>query len=405
MTTKIAYFAHDLADPAVHRRVRMFAAGGAVVAPIGFRRGPNPIARLAGFPTVEIGRSTDGRLLERAQQVALAWARLKRLARHLRGTHVIVARNIEMLVLAAHAQRRHVPAARLVYECLDIHRILLSKRLDGALLRSLESRLWRDVDLLLTSSPGFVRNYFEPRGFPAPVKIVENKVLLLDEICPSTTAARPPLGPPWRIGWFGMLRCRRSLQVLCALAQRMKGAVEVVIRGRPSSASLPDFERTVAGRPQVHYAGPYQNPADLPAIYADVHFVWAIDYYESGQNSAWLLPNRLYEGALYGAVPIALSGVETSAWLAKRAAGVALCEPLSDSLLDFFQRLDESTYAKLVGAVRALPRTDLISDRTDCCAMMEALCCAREEHGQSWQPDNAKDVAFAQEKTCLGARP
>ena len=30
MSVKIAYFAHDLTDPAVHRRMRMFALGGAV---------------------------------------------------------------------------------------------------------------------------------------------------------------------------------------------------------------------------------------------------------------------------------------------------------------------------------------------------------------------------------------
>ena len=57
MTAKIAYFAHDLADPAVHRRVRMLKVGGASVMPIGFRRGAEPITAIDGVPTIEIGRT------------------------------------------------------------------------------------------------------------------------------------------------------------------------------------------------------------------------------------------------------------------------------------------------------------------------------------------------------------
>jgi hypothetical protein len=53
----------------------------------------------------------------------------------------------------------------------------------------------------------------------------------------------------------------------------------------------------------VHYLGRYRNPSDLPTIYGDVHFSWAIDYYERGLNSAWLSPCRMYEGSLYGSVP------------------------------------------------------------------------------------------------------
>ena len=61
---------------------------------------------------------------------------------------------------AIRARKRYAPQAAVVYECLDIHRMLLSNGLHGRLFRSLESKLWRDVDLLLTSSPAFIRNYF-----------------------------------------------------------------------------------------------------------------------------------------------------------------------------------------------------------------------------------------------------
>lgn len=374
MTAKIAYFVHDLTDPAVQRRVRMLGAGGAAVTPIGFRRGTQPVGAVEGVPAIEIGRSADGMLARRVLTVISALVKRGNLARYVVEADAIIARNLEMLVVAAEVRKRYAPDAKLVYECLDIHRMLLATRPDGALLRALEAKLWRQVDLLITSSPAFVRNYFTPRGFAAPIRLVENKVLALDEGCPSTAAPKRRSGRPWRIGWFGMIRCRKSLEILSSVARELDGAVEVVIRGRPSSAVFPDFDQAIAGRTNVAYLGSYRNPADLGEIYGDVHFVWAVDYYESGQNSAWLLPNRIYEGTCYGAVPIGLAQVETGAWLKEHGVGVVANEPTQAWLIDFFRRLDEGGYAKLANAVAALPREMLIADREDCRQLVEAVC-------------------------------
>jgi succinoglycan biosynthesis protein ExoL len=404
MTTKIAYFVHDLSDPAVQRRVRMLAAGGAAVAPIGFRRGQEPVTAIEGFPTVEIGRSADGRLLRRALSVATALAKPQVVAREVTGSNVIIARNLEMLVLAAQARKRYAPDAKLVYECLDVHRMLLSSGPDGASLRLLESRLWRDVDMLLTSSPAFLQHYFARRGFNAPVRLVENKILLLDDDDPCRYSLPRPAGPPWRIGWFGMLRCRKSLEILSSLARAADGAVEVIIRGRPSGVAFPDFDAAVANRPHVRYAGPYRYPSDLSTLYGDVHFAWTIDYYESGQNSAWLLPNRIYEGTFFGAVPLGLAGVETAAWLSQRKVGVVLSEPMKEQVSDFFASLNQNDYATLARAVKALPRTDLVCDRDDCRDLVEALCRPRAEPAQACLRDDAESVAILPKPNSLSMR-
>src|SRR5258708_12652826 len=298
----------------------MLLAGGAAVTAIGFRRSSEPVAAVEGIASIDLGRTADGMLLRRGLSVAATLTRLGGLAEHVRGANVILARNLEMLTLAISARKLHAPTAPVVYECLDIHRMLLSKRLEGRLLRSLETRLWRDVKLLITSSPAFVHNYFIPRGFRSPIRLVENKVLMLDKLR-QPDRKRPLAGPPWRIGWSGIIRCRRSLDMLCSLARDAAGKVEIIIRGRPTKVVFDDFDELIARSPHVHFAGPYHSPADLPAIYGDVHFSWAIDYYEVVQNSTWLLPNRIYEGSLYGTVPIALARIETVHWRWKPGAG------------------------------------------------------------------------------------
>src|SRR5215831_2188204 len=382
MIAKIIYFAHDLLDPAVHRRVRMLLAGGAAVTLIGFRRSAEAPNAVEGLRPIDLGQTADGMLVRRMLSVVSALVRLGSLAEHIRHANVILARNLEMLVPAIRARKRYAPQATVAYECLDIHRVLLSTRLRGRLFRLLESKLWRDVDLLLTSSPAFIRNYFAPRGFPSPIRLVENKVLMIGERETRAPSVRPPPGPPWRIGWFGMIRCRKSFDILSSLARAAGGAVEVIIRGKVSGATFRDFDAAIADLPNVRFAGPYRSPADLPSIYGNVHFNWAIDYYESGRNSAWLLPNRVYEGSLYGAVPIGLAGVETGHWLAERGAGVVLDEPLERQLVDFFRRLDRDSYAILAQGVEALPRPDLISNKSDCRELVDALC--RSSAAPAW---------------------
>jgi succinoglycan biosynthesis protein ExoL len=365
MSTKICYFAHDLADPAVQRRVRMLIEGGAVVTTIGFRRSPELISTIHGIEVIDLGRTVDGMLAKRALTVAQNLRKIGSLDQHLNGADVILCRNLEMLVLASRARGLYAPRATLVYECLDIHHILLSDGAVGAALRLLETRLWQNVDLLLTSSPAFIENYFKRRGFAAPIKLVENKVLRFGDLDTPVTKPNRPQGPPWCVGWFGMIRCRRSLGVLSSIAQAAEGALEVIIRGRPSCAVFDDFDADVTNLPHVRYAGPYRNPDDLSAIYGEVHFSWAIDYYESGENSAWLLPNRIYEGCCYGAVPVAISGVETGRWLSDRGAGVVCDEPIERHLLAFFQNLDNAQYRDLATRVDGLPRGDLVFTAAD----------------------------------------
>jgi hypothetical protein len=128
-----------------------------------------------------------------------------------------------------------------------------------------------------------------------------------------------------------------------------------------------------ADLPYVLFQGPYRS-VDLPAIYGEVHFCWAIDYYEQGQNSAWLLPNRLYEGLLNGAVPIALAEVETGQWLIRRKVGMVLNEPLDQRLGDALAGLSDDRYRELAGAVGALPRAELATDEAECRELVNALC-------------------------------
>lgn len=368
---KIVYFVHDLGDPAVRRRVRMLQAGGAQVELVGFRRDAVPPREIAGAPAHDLGRTHNARLAHRAAATVGRRLSAARWRSVVAGADVVMARNLEVLWIAKAARDAGAPGARLVYECLDIHRLMVSERAPGRLLRSLERRLLAASDLLILSSPAFEREYFAPRqGALPPVRLVENKVLALDGPATRPQPSRAP-GPPWRIGWFGAIRCRKSLELLSRLAAENPGLLEVVIRGRPAYDEFDDFDAKVAAAPGVSFHGPYVAE-DLARLYGEVHFTWAVDFYEEGLNSAWLLPNRVYEGGFHAAPALALRDVEIGRWLTAHGAGV-LFDDLAAGVPAFLRTLDAAGYVRLEQQLLALPASDFACDAADCQALVAAI--------------------------------
>jgi succinoglycan biosynthesis protein ExoL len=367
---KILYLAHDLSDAAVHKRVSMLRDGGAILTVAGFRRTPRPVENVAGYTPVDLGQTHNGRLAQRA------WTVLHHMlfpSRHaaFREAEIVIARNLEMLAIAArHAVGRRSPV--LVYESLDVHRLLLNKSAVGHLLRRIEDRLLKKSAALITSSPAFIDAYFS--RYPIPVYLVENKVydpqgkIPVENVWPAR-----PVGPPWKIGWFGVIRCHKSLRLLADIAIRSRGAVEIIIRGRPALDEIPDFHDVVSCTSGMHFLGAYEYPQELPGIYRDIHFTWAVDFYEEGGNSSLLLPNRLYEGGLFDAVPIALKSVATGRFLDSRDIGVTLSSPLQKSLPSFFDALTEEQYRMLEKRAAKTPRMQWSHAKSDCQSLVNYL--------------------------------
>lgn len=371
---KLAYFVHDLTDPAVRRRVRMLQAGGAEPVVLGFRRAQTAPQTVEGAPAVDLGRTYDGRLGHRAWATALAAATAARWRPALEGVESVMARTLEMLAVASAARRACSLAGPLVYECLDIHRLMLGQSAVGKAMRALERALLRSSDLLVISSPAFLEAYFAPRqgvGRDLPVRtlLVENKVLELGAEEPPRLAGPRP-GPPWRIAWMGAIRCRKSLDFLTDLARRRPDLVEVAIHGRPAYREFADFDGQVAAAPNVRFGGPYVAE-DLPGLYSQAHFAWAIDYMEAGQNSAWLLPNRVYEASRHGAAPIALGDVQTGRFLAGLGVGLRLSSLAR--VEDVLEGLTPADYRQLRRGLAAAPASAFVAREADCRALVEAI--------------------------------
>ncbi len=344
----------------------MFEAGGVEVRPAGFCRDLEVATPLATRGALSLGQSHDAALAQRAFATFKHTAVPGLLKAHFANCDVLVARNLEQLAIVA----RIAGGRPIVYECLDIHRALLGSSPPAKMVQAVEAYLLPKCDLLITSSPAFLRNHFDHRPLKAEAILIENK-LLLDPIEANLPVADGrPSDRPVTIGWFGMLRCKRTLSFLTDLARKSEGRIEVLIAGKPSPAELPHLESAVAAESGMTFTGPYAY-SDLAELYGQCDFAWSIDWFEEGLNSKWLLPNRLYEALAFGSIPIALADVEVGNWLRQHDAGLVV--ESADSAAQALLAMTDERLREMRSNVTAVDATATICRQSECDALAGKL--------------------------------
>jgi succinoglycan biosynthesis protein ExoL len=357
---KVAFFGHDAGDAAVLRRVRAMQDGGVAVVGFMMRRQDNVPPE---WDNVDLGQTRDGAFLQRIMRV-FSGARIAADSRNgLAAADVIFARNLDMLACAFLAKRYANLDIPVIYESLDVHRLLTRTDWIGKIFRGIERRLLRRTIGLVVSSPGFLRNHFEKHysGLYEPY-LVENRLAAASDFGPRPEPAemgRPSPRPDarLRLGWVGNLRCQRSFDLLCALADRYPDRLEIRLHGQPARIEIPVFEPEIDARANMSFSGRYRSPEDLAAIYGGLDLVWAGDFMEAGFNSSWLLPNRIYEGGYYATPAIAPAGTETAAWIDRHDCGFSVNEPLDETLPELFEGIlnDQSRLAACRSRLLEMP--------------------------------------------------
>lgn len=334
---KIAFFGHDSADAANRRRIQAFQDDGLTV--IGYmmhRRDPGALS----WDNVDLGKTHDSAFLQRISSIFSGASIAAEDAERLRTVDLIYARNLDMLALAFLTKRKLKLKTPVVYESLDVHRLLSRSDFIGKAMRAIEHRLLKRTAGLIVSSPGFIDNHFA-RYYPGDFTpyIIENRLAAGADYGarPAPQSARDDA--VLQIGWVGKLRCKRSLDLLADVADKLGDKVHIHLHGIPARTEIPVFEPIIDARPNMTFHGRYRSPEDLAEIYRPLDVVWAGDFMEAGQNSVWLLPNRIYEGGYYAVPSIAPAKTQTAEWIKNHEVGFSVSEPLTETLPDLVDQL------------------------------------------------------------------
>lgn len=370
--TRVVVVAPDVADARVRKRLVALADGGAELVVLAFDRGREPAQPLPG-DVVRLGRTRSTayaqRLVALARAVPVVWRHRSKLP----GVRHVYAINVDCaaLGLVVRALSRGRPG--LVFELADVQPVMTRRGARPAVLRAAERLVLRRTSLVVTTSPAYVREYLAKQGWRGPHLLLENRVFPpLPGPFPSTTSA-PHTGEPWRIGWFGELRCRRSWDAIRAAAPRLEGRVQFVLAGRPTMPDADRFAAELASTPQVEFRGTYDYPEDLPSLYGSVHLNWCIDLTDTRGNSAWFLPNRLYEGGLFHVPPLALDATELGRWVHDRDIGLLVRADLLTEMLSLPDRLSVDLWTAARARMSALPEQTWQGSE-QYAALVTALC-------------------------------
>lgn len=279
---------------------------------------------------------------------------------------LIYAVNTDNAVLALLGRLFSGRKIPLVLELADIQPVMSGQGMVSGILRGIERAVLKRSSLLITTSPGFVREYFRPvQGYSGAVFLLENKVYPSRRLPPPITHdSDSPVagGGPWVVGCFGALRCRRSLEIMRELADKLDGRVRFVLRGYPAGMIADEFDSLLGDVHGLKFCGSYFYPDELAEMYGEIDFNWAFDMSDPAGNSAWLLPNRIYEGGCFGVPVLGAKGTETGNWIEDHGLGWTFVEPLSETLTEFFTSLDPSEWRLVKRRCVARPRDEFTGE-------------------------------------------
>ena len=372
----IACFAHERGDARVMKRVSALQAQGWQVRGYMFHRIRDRVDTPPFWENVELGITENRKYIKRIfslfGSLSILWKQRKRLA-EVQAWYAVNTDNAVLALIGRWlAVRSGGRAGPLVLELADLQAMMLGSGLVSRIMRAMERQVLRRTALLVTTSRGFVREYFIPvQHFKGPVFLLENRVYpstgIVLRAAPAGGIAAKPLpvrgGRPWVIGLFGALRCPRSLSLMRAIATRFPDRVYFYLRGYPSGIDPAVTASLLGGLPNLEWAGAYQYPEDLAAMYSQIDLNWTMDYSDPSGNSPLLLPNRIYEGGLFGCPALGDASTETGRWIDQHGLGWTFPEPLGETIAHFLENLTEAAWQEKKAASAQLPRSQTCGEQ------------------------------------------
>jgi succinoglycan biosynthesis protein ExoL len=237
----------------------------------------------------------------------------------------IYAFGLDTLLLGWLASRAIHKPVKIIYEVGDITELVITESWVSKIVRRLERYLVPRLDLLVATSEAYITEYYQGiQGLTDfRYQVIENKL----DAGSVPQRSSPHLGQEWdgilRIGYFGVLRCRRSWEILKQAVERGEGRVRLYLRG--ILFGLEDLEKEIERTAYVDYRGPYVVPDDLPEMYGHVDIVWAAYPYQGSDigNWRWARTNRFYEACFFGRPMLVQAGTQDG--LVVETSGLGAC--------------------------------------------------------------------------------
>lgn len=194
-----------------------------------------------------------------------------------------------------------------IYQIQDIRSVYFGTSIKSRISRFLESFFIKRIDLLVVSSYNYFSEHYQKlyNIHEDKVYVVENK-LLKGSVLPEETTDK---SDKITIGYFGVMRCNRSWEILKGWAKKNTDSVKLYLRGKPTA--MPSIKEEIVRIPNICFGGLYKSPDDLNELYNNVDIVWACyPYSKNKEEGNWKLARtiRFYEALAFGKPVIVQKG-------------------------------------------------------------------------------------------------
>ena len=348
---KLIFFAHERNEARIRKRIAKFNALSNLTV-FSFHRERTGVSNVPIFyNNIPLGETVDNAYHKRILKLLSALPKALKHRKLLKQADIIYAVNLDMIGLALICKWLAGSKAKVGYESADIMEVLMGKGLISTIFRFLEKMCLDRISVLIVTSNAFIEQHFA-RNYDYPyfkTFLLENKTLAPQQKEPWR------LNPSWRIGYFGAIRCINSWHILKQLAQTLDDKIHIEIRGFISNHFITEdvFKKELASYKNITFLGSYTAPQDLAQMYSQIDFSWTFDFYSA--QSAWLLPNRIYESGAYGVPALGDAQTETGKWIAEKGSGWTFEPDYVQNITHFLKELTPETYSKMRHQVEELP--------------------------------------------------
>jgi glycosyltransferase involved in cell wall biosynthesis len=191
---------------------------------------------------------------------------------------------------------------KFVYHIHDIREIFIDNRLINRFARTVEKVLLKRLSILVVSSYAFYENHFlKHYNFPSSnVFLLENKLESDPLLSTSDKLDIPIDNGTIKIGYYGVLRCNRSWDILKTAIALAKG--RLVLNARGVHDQINNFTLDVSKSENINYDGSYKGFDDLEEMYQKFDIVWAAYPFGNHKNGnrLWARTVRFYEACAFG---------------------------------------------------------------------------------------------------------
>lgn len=353
---KILFIISIIGHPRDSKRIKMLQDAGFYVESIGFKRkrsnntGRNPECDIHILAQIQDRVYYD--------RIILILKNLPFIRNKIKNADIVYASGPDMAFMSLISKiglKRPV-----ILEIGDIQKTQTDNGVKGVIYRIVDKVIVNSCQLLVVTSKKYYEEYYNKwLQVEKDYIVLENKLETYQENENSLNIISDSYlqkeNRKIRIGYFGVLRCNKTFEVLMLLAERNPENIEIVIAGQIFVNYI--YIKKLKEYKNIKYKGEYKSPDDLQKLYGMIDIVWGCYPFPENNfwNWRWARTNRFYESCFYKKPIIGLYDSGDASDIIFYDIGILVKNEKNEEIVNDIEKITYNDYYKWLNNLYKVP--------------------------------------------------